>query len=439
MSPSEASHERTRLLPHQQALVDDFSGPTSHRVALLRAEAGMGKAHAFIALAGRILSDNVAARVLFVVPAPLREQYAAGLRDRHVRTLLVDRYAFRELLDANAIWPEGYAVLVGREFARSQDVLESLGRCRWTLAVIDDAKPKTPSGTQLLEVLTPVSDRLLVSAAKSVSSSELFPGPVPTIDWVRERLVDLDGAPLDKVARPDIRHVRFERTLAEREVVEDIRTGVASEPTWVRSAVSRGLKSGPASLETVLLGLLTNDGVRVSHDADGKRATALATLSDAGRAHIARMLERLEQLQEDSKLQRLIALVRQLSLSRRICILTDSVSTVYSIVTELQDLGRACVALHTEMSFEDRDAVYRDFYGRNGLGDGAERASRRIVVSTRHIMPDSVSAQDTDDLILYDVPSSALAVEEVIGRFDRLGRRTQLTVYEFVEPDDSAA
>jgi hypothetical protein len=39
---------------------------------------------------------------------------------------------------------------------------------------------------------------------------------------------------------------------------------------------------------------------------------------------------------------------------------------------------------------------------------------------------------EVTDLVLYDVPGSPVALQQVLGRFDRFGRRTQLNVYALV-------
>src|SRR5438093_11393649 len=89
-----------KLLPHQGALIETFFDPASKRLILLRGEVGLGKSVALAALASRLLQEQPTARVLFLVPAAMRSQFAERLRERSTPILLVDRYQFREMLDS---------------------------------------------------------------------------------------------------------------------------------------------------------------------------------------------------------------------------------------------------------------------------------------------------------------------------------------------------
>jgi hypothetical protein len=118
-----------KLLPHQAALVDTFFNLDSKRIILLRADAGLGKTAALIALAGRLLRERPTARVILLAPGALRAQFVRTLRDVGTPALSVDRYQFRELLDsrpASELWPPGIVNVLSLEFARQDDIRSAL-------------------------------------------------------------------------------------------------------------------------------------------------------------------------------------------------------------------------------------------------------------------------------------------------------------------------
>jgi hypothetical protein len=47
-------------------------------------------------------------------------------------------------------------------------------------------------------------------------------------------------------------------------------------------------------------------------------------------------------------------------------------------------------------------------------------------------MSEGIALGEVTDLVLYDVPDGKDALQQLLGRFDRFGRRTQLNVYTLV-------
>ena len=71
----------TKLLLHQAAFVETFFDPGSKRVTMLRADVGLGKTLALVALSARRLNTHPTSRVLFLVPSPIRTLVVDMLRD----------------------------------------------------------------------------------------------------------------------------------------------------------------------------------------------------------------------------------------------------------------------------------------------------------------------------------------------------------------------
>ena len=127
-----------QLLPHQVGLVDTFFSSASKQTIILRADVGLGRSTALLAVASRLLRERPQARVLIVVPGVgLRVQFAYRLREAGTPTLDVDRYRFREMIDSSTggnVWPVGYVAVINREFARQEDIRNSLASTRWDLS-----------------------------------------------------------------------------------------------------------------------------------------------------------------------------------------------------------------------------------------------------------------------------------------------------------------
>ena len=66
----EANKLPMRLLPHQLAFVETVFNPASKRVILLRADVGLGKSAALVAVFGRLTKNWPVARAL-LISAPL--------------------------------------------------------------------------------------------------------------------------------------------------------------------------------------------------------------------------------------------------------------------------------------------------------------------------------------------------------------------------------
>ena len=86
--------------PHQSAFIETALNPNSKQFVLLYAEPGMGKTTAMVGLIGQLLEEKPIARILVLGPAALAAHWLAVLNEKDIAAYLVDRYKFRELLQA---------------------------------------------------------------------------------------------------------------------------------------------------------------------------------------------------------------------------------------------------------------------------------------------------------------------------------------------------
>jgi superfamily II DNA/RNA helicase len=137
-----------------------------------------------------------------------------------------------------------------------------------------------------------------------------------------------------------------------------------------------------------------------------------------------RALQEIEAIAGDSKLTAFGVLLTQLNKtktpSQRICVLTEFRATLYYAAAEIEGRGTSCQLLHSEMRAEDRAETLEFFLNAGG-----------ILVATTAVMIAGVNLSKVTDLILYDIPGSKVALQQVLGRFNRFGRLSELNVYVF--------
>ena len=440
------------LFPHQAAFVDAFFGPTSKRVVLLRGDAGVGKTAALAALAARELRERPTTRVLLLVPAALRFQFADMLGSAGTRALLVDRFQFREMLDSTTgseFWPRGAVAVLSVDFAKQPDISSSLAGARWGLVIADEAHSLKGARAELLRRVAASADRIVLATVSGMEAPEVLPVEETTVvTWQRDDLVGRDGKPLSTALRPVLHEVPFVPSQAElhlRNTVNRLRRVLKTDTpdgSLLAATLRRRLGSSPAALETTLrrvAAMLAGTGgiPAVAGDAEeedsvedrpaGRIDHALAeeAVAVAGQA-----LQELEAMEADSKLAAFAELLDRLSQvampPRRVCALTDYLATLYYLAAEIEGRGMVCQLLHGGMSTEDRGRSLRRFSD-----------SRATLVATRAGIADGVDLRDVTDLVLYDIPGTHLALQQVLGRFDRIGRRSQLNIHVLSSPDSA--
>jgi len=438
LDPSDKAIES--LLPHQAELAENFFSPGSSRVLLLKAEPGFGKTTALCALIARLLRDQSKARVLLIVPAMLKEQFAMSFRTTGTPSRQLDRFLFRKMIDASTsgvVWPEGAVVIVSREFARLPDVRESLANVRWDLVVADEAHGLTgPESTEALRLVTRTASRVILATLPGLAVPSVSPpDQVKVLEWKREQLVDQDGKPLVGVPRPSIYEVAFGMSSAETMILNSVceldrLLSDGRESRFATATLTRASASSPAALEKALRRLYDRTSAWDSSAESVESAGADATEDERSLADIPKLtaeatdtvrkaLLAIEMVTQDSKLSAFMSLLSHFRqggpADKRVCVLTYYVSTMYYLAAEMEAAGVECQLVHGGMSGDERQAVLRTPHA-------------GIYVATR-ASTEGFGLNDITDLVLYDVPRSPARMTELLARCDRVGRRSQLEVY----------
>jgi superfamily II DNA or RNA helicase len=143
---------------------------------------------------------------------------------------------------------------------------------------------------------------------------------------------------------------------------------------------------------------------------------------------VYRALQETEAIANDSKLTALGGLLDGLTAAgtqRRICVFTEYLATLHYLAADVEGRGLFYRLLHGGMNSEDRLRSLAEF-----AEDGG------VLLATGAVMTEGVNVRDVTDLVVYDVPSRRLAIQQLLGRFDRLGRRSRLDVHVLVPSND---
>ncbi len=444
-----ASSRTLQLLPHQAAFADLFFSSSAKRIVVLRADVGLGKSTALLAVAMRLLQERPTARALYLVPgSALRAQFVHRLYDLRVPTLEVDRYRFRELLDASTgkdLWPSGMVVVMSREFARQEDVLESLMNAHWDLVLVDEAHQfRSGLSRDVAGVLSTSSERMILATAPLLDLPDVFPNDESTVvAWNRNQIIGFDGKPLQTSPAPHLELRHYGLTAQELMIWETMRElhrallDGSTQQAWIGRILLQSYESSPASLEAGLQRvnatrdrgeILESASLLESVDEDSEYEPVEGMLGPSipqnATVMIGRLLRVLEDLGVDSKLLALDDLLKRIesraSSNTRICILTERVATLFYIGSELEDLGHPYRLFHGSMTMDDRHGALDQFSREGG-----------ILLATRAAL-EGVDLREVTDLIFYDVPHSSSMLGQLVLRFDRLGRKTPLNLYGFL-------
>ena len=433
------------LLPHQNALLEAFFNPASKRIILLSGDTGLGKSIALASLAARLLRERPKARVLLLVPSALRMLFTETLAKIGVQAHLVDRYRYREMLDSAAggeIWPRGAVAVLSADFAKKPDVKESLAETYWDLVIADEAHWFRGARAEVLKRVGASAGRVVLVTAihLDLKLPDAFPIEDTTVvEWRRDRVVGHDGRPLDVAPRPVLHEIPFilsEAELSLRATVNglcEILGGPKGKEGFRVMTLLRSLESSPAALEGALQrlaeGFEEKEALEAFQDSpdeevlEGRQVGRLdRATAEKATGIVARALQDIDAIGVDSKLSALGALLIYLSQENtppcRICLLTDYVANIFYLAAEIEGRGMVCQLLHGGMVPRDR-CHSLELFSREGS----------ILIGTRAVMTEGIDLTHVTDLVLYDVPGSKVAVQQVIGRFDRIGRRSRLNMH----------
>jgi hypothetical protein len=441
-----------RMLPHQVAFVERVFSPTSKHVVILRSEVGSGKTAALVGVVTRLLRERPKARILLLSVPGVQYHFVQSLRLEGVDAWRVDRFSLRELLDAapeEFMWPQGVVAVLSVDFAKQRDVRELLTKTTWDLVVVGDAHCMTGLRGDALQAISVSAERLVLTMLPGTELPPCIEGTeLEYVEWRRSQLVDWAGMPLDTLARPLLHEVGFALSPEEMRLAD---AAAAIQNEWLAESqvrplsanllrsnlLIRSLRSSPAAFDGQLGSVAeVSEAASIAEmDLDEPFDEQQSALDNAALSHVvtqmpsnvlSRSREALEAVTSDSKATafgRLLNELRDVKAAgpARICVFTEYVATLYYLAAELESRGVAHQLLSGGMDWRERERSLDGF-----------RGGEDVLIATRAVMSEGVSLRDVTDLVLYDIPTGNLRIQQIVGRFDRIGRRTPLTVHVLV-------
>ncbi|MEI6849925.1 MAG: SNF2-related protein [archaeon] len=133
-----------------------------------------------------------------------------------------------------------------------------------------------------------------------------------------------------------------------------------------------------------------------------------------------KLLEKSKALKKDSKIEKLVELVNKIyaeDKDSQILIYTKHPSTLKYIVEKLAPLNLDILEYAGGLDREEKTAIVKRF-----------RAGADILISTE-TGAEGLNFQFCNNLINYDLPWNPMAVEQRIGRLDRIGQKKDMNIY----------
>jgi superfamily II DNA or RNA helicase len=451
-----AAAARIELLPHQLEPALAFTMGLGSR-ALLADDVGLGKTIEAGLVIAELMARGAAERVLILVPAGLREQWAAELTDRFaVDAVVLDthdaaRRAAQLPIGLNP-WSTVPVVVTSLDYVKRPDVLRAARSCRWDVVVVDEAHALAPDTDRhraagalaegapyvLLLTATPHNgDRRAFALLCGLGS---VAGDPPLIFRRTRRDVALGHSRhVHRLfVRPDARELSMYGALAR--LVEAVRAEDVRDPeAWLGLAVlhKRGFScahslhltslrrldrsaGGEPAERQLGLQLADDDGESAPDDAPSVEVALLANEGEerklleaiAGAARRARANE--------TKLATLRRLLRRLNrLGEAAIVFTEYRDT---LLHAADLIGRDCAIVHGGLTREERR-----------LALGAFTSGRASLLLTTDAASEGLNLHHTCRVVInLELPWNPTRLEQRIGRVDRIGQPRRVHAFHLV-------
>lgn len=450
------SLKETGLFPHQAHFVIDFISSVLPSRYLLVAPPGTGQLGTIGVLVSQLISRHRIERVLFLTTRVELQMQALTVLGRHVGdipVIRIDAQSYRQL-QANvelglSPWSEPILAVANIDFAKQKHIAKSLVDIEWDLVVVHDAHRlvglRKLFVKHLMDLKAP--DRLLLLASTMPSADTFdFVADLQLIEWKRD-VVDWDGNLLFTTLREQ-RVISYNRTQEEREFLNDLTEftrqiggpgaslqralllRAASSSLYAieqslrrrRSRLAHGISLDRSAIDEDLLEEVSLEEVP-PEEADLEDASVDlhngATPAELG--IIENLIERLDRIPSDTKLEALITLMDRLASrdpTSRVCIFASLVATASYLYSSLKDATQDVYLLVRAMPYEEREHGLQRFAEAGGV----------LVLSSAGLT--GLHLTHIDVGISYDLPNPT-EMERRWAQIDRPDRTSPCIMYAF--------
>lgn len=443
-----ASQART-LFPHQLKFYEAFLAPDAGAHQLLLAPPGLGKGYVAQVVACDVASMGPESRVLVLEPGPLVANFATGVQrhDPSTGVDVIDRRRLREILatprEAGVFSGGSRIVVTSIDFAKQEDVLSLLADTHWALVIVDEAHMAGGQRRRLVERLAENADRMLLMSTTDVEGDlrDSIPN-LETVRWSRDE-VDSQGRRLF-VDIPRFLHVvNYERSEEEvlfaRQLLELLDKQIASvetpQRTLVKGVILKALASSPLAIQELLIRQRARleataeenewwgDMAQMPDETSAPGVEPLPpfwTDPETAATALDDLISKLDSLPRDSKAEALHDLVRDLTSGqpeRSFAVFTLFMSTAQYLAEILASPEHEVQILTGALPVAERVAAVRRWMACGGALILTDGVSQGLELTTASVA------------IHYDLPDTALKMEQRWARLDRIGQTEAVHAY----------
>ncbi|MBT4136167.1 DEAD/DEAH box helicase [archaeon] len=144
------------------------------------------------------------------------------------------------------------------------------------------------------------------------------------------------------------------------------------------------------------------------------------------REHAQKILDEYSNLKKDSKIEKLAELIKDIydeDRNQKVLIYTKHPTTLKYIVEKLKPLNLKIVEFTGASSREEKSEIIKEF-----------KENSDIMISTETGC-EGLNFQFCNNLINYDLPWNPMAVEQRIGRIDRIGQTRDMNIFSLATKD----
>jgi ERCC4-related helicase len=448
--------------PHQAEFAEKFFVAGSARKHLLLSAPGMGKRFVSAAIVAHAVESEAAKRVLILTPSPLVAMWQDVVQRAAPKVTVISANMRKirelEMKGKDSLWPEAAVIVTSIDLAAKGDVAGRFADTRWDLIVVDESHRLNPQ-TQRFALVAQLLDRspsarvLLLRSTPPRQRPRRDPQPdvvlqdAVSTQWSRESVRDHDGAAL--FPETHFEWITYERQAEESRILDTLqellRTASQSSPV-ARMQAATLLQTASSSLFAIEQRLRRLNqprkdiaqgiGATGEGDVDTDEVPFEVPSGDVSQKElpldsdsIGRLLQMLESVETDSKLDALTSLLSKEELTgepvRRVCVFTKYADTAPYLEAAISEKCANVSVLTSRQSFSEWEQVMASFEKTGG-----------VLIATEAI---PATMPDVAAVIFYDLPLNPLVLEERIGQFVRVGRQEPVRVIAFTDGSNSFA
>lgn len=416
------------LRPYQQELVNQVVNAILPARFLLSSPPGAGKAAALAAVAGALESKRGGLRCLAIVPAPLAAMWQEQLtRFGGFEPVMMTPQTYRGLQAETGwnvnVWSTVSCVVASIDFLKSDDRMDEVLAAKWDLVILDEVHLCTKS-TQRGDVAEKTWNASCVAIVAAATAMPNLPewlasdARTTRVHWSLAALLK-EG----KVPQRRTHTITYTPSESERQVAARVADLVRQMPNDQRAQLTarlllRRLGSSMYALEQTLRRLLTvktfgdtdlNDWSSddIEEDADD---TAVANSVQIDRPTGEHILALLEGEPSDSKWECCFQLLRSRDIGKTCSgiIFTDYADTAEYLEYLAKSRDLNAFLLTGASTAEQRESTLHQ-----------ARTTPSILIATGAL--EGIDIRFTNQVIHYDMPWNPRALEQRIGRVERVG------------------